>query len=420
MAKTYASLRDTLDSFLSTHLAGIENEERVQALAWYCQGLGLEIPDKTVFGIASRLAPDTAQATRQRMQRALQRGRFSHEDIFRRLQQTVFEKASERVEAYCVDDTGFEKKGDRSAGVQRQYSGTLGKVGNCQVAVSLHAISDSFSACLGAQLYMPKDWLKEPERLEAAKVPESIEFKTKTAMAIDLLKAAKEAGAPKRPVVSDAGYGDSREFRDSIAELGWDYAVAVSSTTTVWPPGAKPQRPPRTGASGRPRTQDRDPSGKRPIRVAALAKEHWEQGGFRKVTWRRGSNGPLSGTFCVLRVHSAERTTKGLPAGPTIWLLIERDESQTTNFKYYLSSMPSNTPVKTIARFVKMRWRIERDYQDMKQKLGLDKYEGRQWGGFHRHFAMVALMHAFLSLYRESFSPGGDVLDMDGLQQSCS
>ena len=151
---TFGALRNQLDDFLSSHLAGLENDERVEALAWYCQGLGFEVEAKTALGLAGALAPESIQATRQRMQRAIQLGRFDHAEVFERLQQTVFE--SGRMHAYCIDDTGIAKKGKHSAGVQRQYSGTLGKVGNCQVIVSLHGVSDTFGACLGLHLYLPE------------------------------------------------------------------------------------------------------------------------------------------------------------------------------------------------------------------------------------------------------------------------
>jgi len=404
MDTSFARLRDQLDGFLSEHLAGLENEERVEALAWYCQGLGLEVPDKSVFGIASRLAPNAVQAVRQRMQRALQRSRFSHEAVFERIQRTVFGRAADRIEAYCVDDTGFEKKGEHSVGVQRQYSGTLGKVGNCQIAVSLHGVSDDFSACLSARLYLPESWAQDAERMQRADVPTGTAFQTKAQIALDLLRAAKTIGAPKRPVVADAGFGDSSDFRDAIVALGFHYVVAVSSQMTVWPPDASPAMPAPNGKRGRPRTRVFDDAGASPIRINKLAAQLWEQGQFRQHTWRQSTRGPLHSDFCAVRVQSAELRAKRKALGPSVWLLIERDATQKTGFRYYLSSLPSTTSVKTLARLGKMRWRIERDYQDMKQKLGLDKYEGRTWGGFHRHFAMVALVHAFLSLHRESFS----------------
>ena len=185
---TYAALRDSLDAFLSSHLAGLENEERVEALLWYCQGLGLEIEGKTALGLATRLAPETVQATRQRMQRALARGRFDHDVVFARIRETVF--CSGQMQAYCFDDTGIAKKGELSVGVQRQYSGTLGKVGNCQVIVSLHGVSDSFGACLGAELYLPKSWSESKQRRQQAKVPDNLSFRTKWEIALELMSAA--------------------------------------------------------------------------------------------------------------------------------------------------------------------------------------------------------------------------------------
>lgn len=405
MGRTYGQLQKKLEGFLTDHLAGLENEERVEALTWYCQGLGLEIPNKTALGIATRFAPNDVQACRQRIQRALARGRFEHDDVFSRLQRTLFRDGAKGIQAYCIDDTGFAKKGKASAGVQRQYSGTLGKVGNCQVAVTLHGMSEEFSACLAGQLYLPEAWTSAPQRLSDAGVPQHIEFATKPDIAIELLTKAKENGAPNRPVIADAGYGDSRDFRESVRKLGWHFGVAISSNTNVWSADCAPQRPARTGKVGRPRTQDRDPSGKKPIRVDKLAKKHWDDGEFRSITWRKGAQKPLCAQFCAVRVKSAERRTKGLPASEALWLLIERDKTETTGFKYYLLSLPEKTSLKKLIKLIKLRWHIERDYQDMKQKLGLDSYEGRTWGGFHRHLAMVALVHAFLSLHRESFSP---------------
>jgi len=287
------------------------------------------------------------------------------------------------------------------------------------VAVSLHGVSDDFSACLAAQLYLPESWTSDEERLARAKVPEGISFQTKTELALNLLRVAVANGAPQRPVVADAGYGDSSDFRDGIAAMGWHYVVAVSSQLTVWPPQAYPEVPVPTGKRGRPRTRDFDRDGAQPIRIDKLAHQLWEQGRFRQCTWRAGSRGPLRGVFCAVRVRSAERRAKNKRSGPNIWLVIERDAYQSSGFRYYLSSLPSTTPLKTLIRLGKVRWRIERDYQDMKQKLGLDRYEGREWGGFHRHFAMVALVHAFISLYRESFSPSivGDSMELEGLPQ---
>jgi SRSO17 transposase len=405
---TFAALRDSLDAFLSSHLEGLENGQRVEALAWYCQGLGFEVEAKTALGLAAAMRPDSVQATRQRMQRALQLGRFAHEAVFERLQETVFE--SGQMQAYCIDDTGIAKKGERSVGVQRQYSGTLGKVGNCQVVVSLHGISDSFGACLGLRLYLPESWCSDAERRAAAKVPAEAAFQRKWQIALELLDAARANDGPTLPVVADAGYGDSRDFRDELRTRGLKYIVGISAQTTVWRPGTHVGIPKRTGPGPR-RLRAQALDGSEPVRVDVLARELANAGQFKRIRWRMGSKGPLEADFIAVRIRSAERRTKKLPPGEEEWLLIEREK--TGEFKYYLSSMSSRSTLKSLVRLAKMRWHIERDYQDMKQQLGFDRYEGRSWGGLHRHLAMVALMHAFIALHLEGFSPSGLANDMD-------
>jgi SRSO17 transposase len=405
---TFAALRDNLDDFLTSHLAGLENDERVEALAWYCQGLGFETEAKTALGLAGAMMPDSIQATRQRMQRALQLGRFDHGQVFERLQQTVFE--SGRMQAYCIDDTGIAKKGDVSVGVHRQYSGTLGKVGNCQVIVSLHGVSDSFGACLGLQLYLPESWCEDALRREQAKVPKGISFQRKWEIALGLLDAARMGGGPTLPVVADAGYGDSRDFREGLRARGLKYVVGVSSQTSVWWPETTLVVPRRHGP-GRPHTRAVAVEGGKPVLIEVLANEMLAAGEFKRICWRMGTKGPLDGEFAALRVRSAEKRTKGMPPGDEEWLIVEREK--TGEFKYYLSSLSERSTLTSLVRLAKMRWHVERDYQDMKQELGFDRYEGRSWGGLHRHLAMVALMHAFIALHMEDFSPSGVSEEVD-------
>ncbi|MDJ0766820.1 MAG: IS701 family transposase [Myxococcota bacterium] len=407
---TFASLRDSLDEFLTSHLEGLENEQRVEALAWYCQGLGFEVEAKTTLGLACAMHPDSVQATRQRMQRALQHGRFSHDTVFSRLQETVFE--SGQMQAYCIDDTGIEKKGEHSVGVQRQYSGTLGKVGNCQVVVSLHGVSDSFGACLGLQLYLPESWSTDAERRSKANIPEETKFEKKWQIALKLLCAARNNGGPALPVLADAGYGDSREFRENLNRMGLKYVVGISSQTTVWRPGTEVKIANKSNR-GRPRKRAEATDGSEPVLVETLANELLQAGKLKKICWRMGTKGPLEAEFAALRVRSAERRTKKSPPGEEQWLIIEREKDG--HFKYYFSSMSPRASIKSIVRLAKMRWHIERDYQNMKQQLGFDRYEGRSWGGLHRHLAMVALMHAFIALHLEGFSPSeeGGYMDME-------
>jgi SRSO17 transposase len=406
---TFAALRDQLDDFLSSHLAGLENDERLEALAWYCQGLGFEVEGKTALGLAGAMRPDSIQATRQRMQRALQLGRFEHRQVFTRLQQTVFE--SGRMQAYCIDDTGIAKKGDLSVGVQRQYSGTLGKVGNCQVIVSLHGVSDSFGTCLGLQLYLPESWCDDPFRCEAAKVPDTIVFQRKWEIALALLDAARANNGPMLPVIADAGYGDAREFREGLRERGLKYAVGISSQTTVWLSNTAVEVPRRGVGPGRPPTRAEAVDGTDPVLVEVLAKKLLKAGAFKQLCWRVGTKGPLEAQYAAVRVRSAEKRTKGMPPGEEEWLVIEREN--TGEFKYYFSSLSVRSSLVSLVRLIKMRWHVERDYQDMKQELGFDRYEGRSWGGLHRHLAMVALMHAFIALHQEAFSPSGLTEEVD-------
>jgi SRSO17 transposase len=277
---TFAQLRNSLQSFLTHHLSDLEIEERIEALTWYCQGLGLEIPHKTALGIAARLQPDNIQACRQRMQRALHRGRFSHDEVFQRTQQTVF--AAELMEAYCIDDTGFAKDGTASAAVQRQYSGTLGKVGNCQIAVTLHAASETFGTCLAAQLYLPSIWAEDRDRCLRAGIPENVECLPKWKIALNMLESALSNGGPRLPVTADAAYGDSRDLREGIRNAGCHYVVAISSNTNVWKPGVEPSVPPRTGTRGPCPKVARGPNNIKPVRVDKLAAELWDAGNFRK------------------------------------------------------------------------------------------------------------------------------------------
>lgn len=405
---TFGALRDNLDGFLSSHLTGLENDERVEALAWYCQGLGFEVEAKTALGLAGAMKPEAVQATRQRIQRALQLGRFDHGQVFERLQQTVFE--SGRMQAYCIDDTGIAKKGAFSVGVHRQYSGTLGKVGNCQVIVSLHGVSDTFGACLGLQLYLPESWSEDTHRREQAGVPREVVFRRKWELALALLDAARANDGPTLPVLADAGYGDCRDFREGLRERGLKYAVGVSSQTTVWRSGT-PVAVPRRQGRGRPPTRAEAEDGSEPVFIEVLAHELLAKGEFRRACWRTGTKGPLEAEFAAIRVRSAERRTKGMPPGEEEWLLIERES--TGEFKYYLSSLSARSTLTSLVRLAKMRWHVERDYQDMKQELGFDRYEGRSWGGLHRHLAMVALMHAFIALHLEDFSPSGLAEEVD-------
>ena len=404
MAKTIGSLETALEDFLNEHLAGLDTATRTAALAEYVRGLGLEIGDTSMMAMARSISPENVEGCRQRMQRAVTAGRFDADEVFRRVQQTVA-KSANRFRALCVDDTGIEKQGDQSVGVQRQYSGTLGKVGNCQVVTTLHAVSNTDSCALAARLYLPESWTTDRKLRKAAKIPEHVEFLSKPKVALNLLEKALEAGIPKRPLLADAAFGDSREFRDGVQALGIDYAVAISRNTVVWAPGVDPAVKRRTAKVGRPPTRYAGPKGETPVSVDTIANELMAQKRFRKVTWRQGSKELLHSKFARVRVRSAERWTKGTLPSDELWLVIELNPQPKRPYKFYLSSLSEKTPMKVLVDLIKMRWRIEMDYRDLKQHLGFDEFEGRTWGGLHRHFAMVMLMHCFIALFKERFSP---------------
>lgn len=389
-----------LEEFLDYMTEGMGRPERRRALAWYLTGLLLDGERKTVVSMANRLVDkeEEAEAMRQRLQQCVTISTWAEQEVRRRLSQR-FEQCL-KPEAYVVDDTGFPKKGAESVGVTRQYSGTLGRVDNCQVATSLHVATNDSSGCVGMRLYLPEEWASDFKRRQKAGVPDDVVFRRKWELALDLLDEAFEWGAPRRLVLADSGYGDSTEFRDGLDERECPYLVGLSGQRLAWPPGSRP-RPPRRipGRAGAPRKQYRDGS-KRPTSLKEIA----EGMAFRKYTCSNGSGGSKTGHFAFARVHLAERHTKGRKPSDEVWLIVEWRPSN-DEMKYFVSSLPESVPKKELARLVKLRWRIERDYQELKGQVGLDHFEGRTWRGFHHHATLCAVAHGFLALQRRVFPP---------------
>ena len=312
------------------------------------------------------------------------------------------------LEAFVADDTGFAKKGEYSVGVARQYSGTLGRTDNCQVAVSLHLAGARGSGCIAMRLYLPEEqWAADKKRRAAAGVPEEIVFRTKWEIALEQLDAAIAAGVRRHIMLADAGYGDATEFRTGIEERGLKYVVAVSGIPTIWRPGVTPSVP-SAPKVGRPSTR---PTAKEaPVSLSNFAREVKT---FRTVTWRQGSKGRMHGSFYAARVYSAERRTKKTrPAVEPIWLVIEDTGEENRPFKFYISNLPQSTSLKRLVTLIKLRWRVERDYQELKGEIGLDHFEGRTWRGFHHHATLCAVAHGFLALRRALFPPEQSEVDV--------
>jgi SRSO17 transposase len=359
--------------------------------------------------MAERLAESgDAEGLRQRMQQAVVVARWAEGELFRRIAKQLNDELPE-LEACVIDDTGFPKKGEHSVGVARQYSGTLGRTDNCQVATSLHLAGEQGSGCIGMKLYLTEEWAGDEERRAKAGVPEDVVFRKKGELALDLLDAAIGWGLPQKIVLADAGYGDSSDFRRELAKRGLCYVVAVTGTANVWPPGSAPRLPQYKGVGPYPkRLRDEDSA---PIPTEQLLKN----ARFRRVTWRQGSRGMQSARFATFRVRPA--TQKGRAPEPEQWLLIEQTNQPKRPFKFYLSNMPADTPTKELVRLIKLRWRIERDYQELKGELGLDHFEGRTWLGFHHHVALCSAAHAFLAIRRALFPPIEDSMDASGRSQ---
>jgi SRSO17 transposase len=308
------------------------------------------------------------------------------------------------VVAWIVDDTGFPKKGKHSVGVTRQYCGQVGKQENCRVAVSLSVATWNSSLPVAYRLYLPKEWAEDAERRKKAEVPDEIEFQTKPDIALEQIRAAVAAEIPRGVVLSDAAYGINTDFRDGLSQLGLQYVVGVQSSMTVWEPGKQPLPAKPRGQMGRPpRSLQRTPD-HQPVSVKQLAL-NMPSGVFKEITWREGTDRKLQSRFAALRVRVAHRDYEKSEPYAEEWLLIEWPRSEAEPTKYWISTLPSNTALKALVRMAKHRWIIERDYQELKQELGLGHFEGRNWRGFHHHATLCIAAYGFLVAERNRFSP---------------
>lgn len=393
-------LETELREYVESMVAGLGRIERRTALAAYVTGLLLDGERKSIEPIAARLVDDVSEveAMRQRLQQAVVVADWPDSEVFGRLSRKL-DMELPGIEAMVVDDTGFPKKGKYSVGVARQYSGTLGRVDNCQVGVSLHLAGEAGSGCIGLRLYLPEEWTQDAGRLKSVQVPEDIEFETKWQISLKQIDAALAAGVRKHLVLADAGYGDITEFRAGLRARQLLYVVGINGAPVVWPPESHPQIPSRTG-KGHPNTRYRDAQHP-PVPIAQLALRL----DYRKVSWREGSKGWQSSKFAAVRIRTARRHLQSHPPGSEEWLLCEWPDGEKEPTKHWLSSLPAETSLRALVRAAKLRWRVERDYQDLKGELGLDHYEGRTWRGFHHHATLCSVAHGFLALQRALFPP---------------
>lgn len=386
------------ERYAEVMVEALGHADRATPARWYLRGLLLPGERKSVEPMAARVHPQDVRSAHQSMHHLVADSEWSDTALLGAVAREVVPVLSEGAAGglyWIVDDTGFRKYGQHSVGVARQYCGQLGKRENCQVAVSLSLATPEGSLPLGYRLYLPREWAEDKRRCERAGVPPEVGFASKGELAWGQIEAALKAGIPRGRVLMDAAYGDEAALRDRLSAHALPYAVGIRPQTTVWwgehqPAPALPQL-----SRGRPRTRLRRDPIHRPISVLELA-QSLSGKRYRSITWREGTNAPLSSRFARVRV----RTAHADQPREEEWLLIEWPKHQSEPTHYWLSTLPQSLSFKDLVAVVKMRWRIERDYCELKQELGLGQYEGRNWRGFHHHGSLCIAAYGFLMLER--------------------
>ena len=398
-AKRFAAYLDRL-------ALAAEHADRATPLKSYCTGLLLPGERKSVEPMAARLYPDNVRQAHQSMHHLVADATWSDEDVLEAVRAYVLPAMQQKapIVAWIVDDTGFLKKGQHSVGVTRQYCGPVGKQENCRVAVSLSVSTEQSSLPIAWRLYLPEVWAQDGKRRKKTGVPGEIRFQTKPAIALEQIRAAVQREIPVGVVLTDAAYGTDTQFREEITELGLLYVVGIMSSVTVWKPGQGPLPAAPWKGMGRPTKYLRRNPRHAPVSVKTLALA-LPRPAWKKVSWREGTRSPLRSCFAAVRVRPAHRDFERSAPYPEQWLLIEWPRGEAAPTKYWLSTLPAETPLKDLVRMAKQRWIIERDYEELKQELGLGHYEGRGWRGFHHHATLCIAAYGFLIAERNRFSP---------------
>ena len=365
--------------------------DRVRPFGDYCIGLLVAEGRKSVEPLAAVTAPERTAAQHQSLLHIVAQAPWSDAALLRRVRERVLASLTreEPIQAWIIDDTSFPKKGTHSVGVGRQYCGQLGKQENCQVAVSLSVATHQASLPIGYRLYLPQDWAEDPARRAKTGVPEDVVFRTKPEIALAQMRQALADGVPAGVALMDPAYGNNGPLRAGMTALGLSYAVGIMPNTNV-------QR-----ATHRRRNAAPAPLSAKALAQGLAAKE------WHKITWREGSNAPLASRFARIRVRPAGNRAQRHPAAAEEWLLIEWPEGATEPDHYWLSTLPPDIDFARMVDLTKLRWRIERDYLELKQEVGLGHYEGRGWRGLHHHASLCIAAYGFLISERETIPPSG-------------
>jgi SRSO17 transposase len=390
--------RLNFEAYINQLISVIGHADRAEPLHDYCTGLLLPGERKSVEPMAALTAPARTAPKHQSLLHFVANAPWSDEAVLTKIRQMVLPKIETLgpIEAVIVDDTGFPKKGKHSVGVARQYCGQLGKQDNCQAVVSLSLANHHASLPIAHRLYLPETWADDAERRTKAKVPQDVVFKTKPRIALDQLRAAKAAGIPLGTVLADAGYGYDSQFRDGVTQMGLRYAVGIQSNVLMWQADAiLPVPAPDGQKPSRPQLREQQISAKE--LALGQSAEAWHM-----ITWREHGEA-FTSRFARWRVRPVTRAEQ--PAEE--WLMIEWPADEAEPTKYWLSTLPADISFEELVDRTKLRWRIERDYQDLKQEVGLGHYEGRGWRGLHHHITLCIAAYGFLIAERAIFPPSG-------------
>jgi SRSO17 transposase len=399
---------ERFEAYVERLAQALGHADRRAPLRGYLTGLTLPGERKSVEPMAAQLNPARVRQTHQSLHHLVAAAPWDAAAALKAVRAYVL-PAIERqgpIRAWIIDDTGIPKKGRHSVGVAHQYCGQLGKQDNCQVAVTLAVASERASLPIAYRLYLPREWAADRARRRKAGVPEEIAFATKPDLALEqLARAVEEGDVPVGVVLADAGYGNDSGFRQGLDALGLEYVVGVQSATSVWPAGDGPRAPRPYRGRGRPPRLVRRDETHRPISARQLA-QGLKPASYHTVAWRQGSVGRLHGRFAAVRVRPAQRDYWRARPHEECWLLIEWPRGGAEPSKYWLSNLPASTPLHELVYLAKLRWRIERDFEELKQEFGLNHFEGRSWRGFHHHATLCVAAYGFLVAERRAFSPG--------------
>jgi SRSO17 transposase len=400
MAQRVAESDERFATYIEGLASVIGHADRVGPLRDYCVGLVMPAERKSVEPMAALTAPKRVAAQHQSLLHFVGEGRWSDDKLLAKVREMVLPKIERHgaIEAWIIDDTGMPKQGRHSVGVARQYCGQLGKQDNCQVAVSLSLANAHASLPVAYRLYLPQAWADDDARCRKAGVPDDIVFMTKPQIALAQIQAAHAAGLPQGTVLMDAGYGVDATLRMGVSALGLTYVAGVLPNTLAWKPGQQPD-----ADVGAPKKGRRDDDGIASLKEIALA---LPANAWRKIEWREGTCDRLASRFARVRIQVAHRCATAAVRADE-WLLVEWPKNEKEPIKYWLSTLPEDIGFAKLVDTAKLRWRIERDYQDLKQEVGLGHYEGRGWRGFHHHATLCIAAYGFLISERETIPPSG-------------